>query len=44
MSKLDSILQIMNKTDRCLKGKKYVIGLMNDELGGKICWTKSKSL
>ena len=35
MWKLDSILQIINYIYHWLKGKK-VIGLMKDELGGKI--------
>ena len=35
--KLDFILQVMNQIDRCLnKKKKKVIGLIKDELGGKI--------
>ena len=33
--KLDLILKVMNQIDHCLKGKK-VIGLMKDELDGKI--------
>ena len=37
MLKLDLILEIMNQIDHCLKEKgKKVIGLMKDELGGKI--------
>ena len=37
MLKQGLILQIMNQTDHCLKEKKKkVIGLMTDELGGKI--------
>ena len=35
--KLDFILQVMNQIDRCLNKKnKKVIGLIKDELGGKI--------
>ena len=34
--KLDSILQIINQADHCLKGKKIVIVLMDDESAGKI--------
>ena len=33
--KLDLLLKIMNQIDHCVKGKK-VIGLMKDELDGKI--------
>ena len=37
MLKLDLILQIMNQIDHLPKGKnEKVIGLMKDELGGKI--------
>ena len=37
MLKLDLKLQIKNQIDHCLKNRiKKVIGLINDELGGKI--------
>ena len=36
MKKQDLILQIMNETDNYLKKNKKLIGLLKDELGGKI--------
>ena len=48
MLKLDLILEILNQIDHYQKEKIIkVIGLMKNELGGKImtkCWTKSKNL